>query len=831
MISEKSSIKRLIDQSFYTKAEFNVLLQDYAVQHGLDGIFFKVTKKHEKINEPYFYTYGTELRDQPIKAQKEIDVVDSSVKIHYFIWAQQNVASETEEEVLEIIKKHLDFQNMYRSTLLPSYEHPHEDKWLDKKLEATVKRFLEAGMSAAVFMIDLDHFKDVNDQNNHDVGGSVLFEFSNLLTSCCEEKAVVVHRSGDEFFVIMPYCNSFEPIELAYRIRNAAKNHSYKNISQHINLTAAQGICLLTDHKISFKDAVLYAEKAYKPDGQEKHRDSVRIVCPSEPEHAPRKEPSDYDLAYVVVCSRLTDQSVFHNPYLDFISFMSSQCESVNGVQEQINQWLSWIHPDEILGMQLLNLSSDESFACGWSSEELAFALFHGLCRNPINAGKCISLSFDLDKSNSFSISVDCKPVYLCGETFKESKDRSYAVSLPDCAIAECAVRNTVLIHIGYDPLIIPDCFYRVIRIDARPFTGGNLPDFWAGALSELIDLMAEETCVRQVIVYGDINSAKKIYEILTNIENWGKEKYSLSFLSKQTKQPVMSIEACKERLTGHITFVAEKDKKGLIQALKQMCGPLEKMSLTKGKQDCHRFLGRTLPYEPISLKIEDGCTVKTMEEAFPTVLEIIRNCKSAKVMTDQARRELKELTNFKLTITRPRSTSIPEYYLEQVDDLEAYYQSVLGNRDSFFQKELEKGNQYQAVLQHVADLIGSTKLKYASRRALLVVPHQVTDQKDISPYGLVSVYISPRETVDGIVFNFSFTWRTVEAVVGLPYSLYGSVKYAEHLLDEIKERLSGAQTPALKMGHVSYMAYSLHMFLDSPYAEIVRGIINDATI
>ena len=46
-------------------------------------------------------------------------------------------------ENLEIIKKHLDFQNMYRSTLLPSYEHPHEDKWLDKKLEATVKRFFK----------------------------------------------------------------------------------------------------------------------------------------------------------------------------------------------------------------------------------------------------------------------------------------------------------------------------------------------------------------------------------------------------------------------------------------------------------------------------------------------------------------------------------------------------------------------------------------------------------------------------------------------------------------------------------------------------------------
>lgn len=829
MESEINSIERLIDQSFYTKAEFNVLLQDYAVQHGLDGISFGVTKTHEKINQPYCYTYGTVLQDQPAKAQKEIDVLDSSVKIHYFIWAQQNVASETEKEVIEIIKKYLDTQNMYRSTLLSSYEHQHEDKWLDKKLEATIKRFLNAGMSAAVFMIDLDHFKDVNDQNDHSVGGSVLFEFSNLLTLCCEEKAVVIHRSGDEFFVIMPYHNSFEPLELAYRIREKSKKHSYQNVSQRIDLTAAQGICLLTDHKISFNDAVRYAEKAYKPDGQEKHRDSVRIVCPSKP--AFEKESSDYDLAYAVVCSCLKDQCVFHNPYLDFISFMSSKCNNISDIQAQTAQWLSWIHPDEIPGMQFLNLSADECFACGWSSEELAFALFHGLCRNSVNIGKDIRLVFDLDKSNSFSISVDCKPVYLYGEPFEVAEEQGYAVKLPDCAIEECAVRNTVLIHIGYNPLIIPDCFYRVIRIDARPFIGGNLPDFWAGALSELIDLIAEKTCIRQVIVYGDINNAKKFHETLTCIEHWGEKKYSLSFLSKQTKQPVMSIETCKERLTGHIVFVAEKDKKGLIQALKQMYGRLEKMSPPKDRQDSHRFLGRALPYEPIRLKIEDGCTVRTMEEAFPTVLEIIRNCESAEVMTDQAGRELKELTNFKLTITRPRSTSIPEYYLEQADALDSYYQSVLGDRDAFFQKELEKGNQYQAVLQHVVDLIDSTKLKYASRRALLVVPHQVTDQQDISPYGLVSVYISPREASDGIVLNFSFTWRTVEAVVGLPYSLYGSVKYAERLLDEVKDRLGGAQTPPLKMGHVSYMAYSLHMFLDSPYAEIVRGIINDATI
>lgn len=827
---EGNNIIQLINQSFYTKAEFNRLLLDYAVQHDLDGISFNVTKKHEKIDRPCSYVYGTELQDQSVKMQNEIDVADSSIKIRYSIWSQQNISSETEEEVSNIIKTYLNTQNIYRSTLLPSYEHQHGDEWLDKKLEATVKRFLDTGMSVAVFMIDLDHFKDVNEQNDHSIGGSVLFEFSNLLMLCCEEKAVVIHRSGDEFFVIMPYSNSYEPLELAYQIRETVKHHSYQNVSQCINLTAAQGIWLLTDYKTSFKDVVVYAEKTYKPDGQEKHRDSVRIACLSEV--VPDRELSDQDLAYAVVRSRLTDCCVFHNPYLDFISSMASQCDNKNDIQTQVNQWISWLHPEEISGMQFLSLSNDMSFICGWSSDELAFALFHGLCRNPINFGKNIHLAFNPNKNNSFSISVDFETIYLHGEKFDLIEGQGYDVKLPNCAMKECEARNTALIHIGYDPLIIPDCFYHVIRIDARPIIGGNLPDFWAGALSELINLMSEETPIKQVIVYGKKSSARKIHEILENVKNWGNESYSLSFLSKQTKQPTTSIEICKRQLIDHITFINEGDKSALIQELKRIYSTscLEKKPPAKDRPDSHRFLQRTLSYEPIRLKIEDGCTVRTMEEAFPTVLEIIRNCESTEVMTDQAGRELKELSNFKLTITKPSSTSIPEYYWELTNDLKEYYESILGNKDGFFQKYLEEHGQYQAVLQHIVNLIDSTKLKYASRRALLVVPHKVVDQQDISPLGLVSVYISPREANGGIVFNFSFTWRTVEAIVGLPYSLYGSVKYAERLLDEIKRRLNNKKTPTLKMGNVSYMAYSLHMFLDSPYSQIVRGIINDAT-
>ena len=67
--------------------------------------------------------------------------------------------------------------------------------------------------------------------------------------------------------------------------------------------------------------------------------------------------------------------------------------------------------------------------------------------------------------------------------------------------------------------------------------------------------------------------------------------------------------------------------------------------------------------------------------------------------------------------------------------------------------------------------------------------------------------------------------------MVGFPYSLYASVKYAEKILESVKNICLIDQVRRLKMGTLSYLAYSFHMFLDKPYTQIIRGIINDASI
>lgn len=302
------------------------------------------------------------------------------------------------------------------------------------------------------------------------------------------------------------------------------------------------------------------------------------------------------------------------------------------------------------------------------------------------------------------------------------------------------------------------------------------------------------------------------------------------------TRENAEHIQDCQKRLVDAVQFMKTNDRQHLISSMADICqrDSWHQHEPSLNLDTYHHFLNRSLSYERIRLGIEDGCVVDTIEEAFPTVLEIIRNCSVDNYLDnirDQAGRAFRELPNFKVVVKKPSSKHVPEYYEEEKEQLESYYKSVFGDENGFFQKHLTENGQYEFVLKHITNLITKDGIQYATRRAILIVPHIIENPEDITPLGLVSVYIAPRMLKNDVILDFTFTWRTVEAMVGFPYSLYASVKYAGKILESVKNICLIDQVRRLKMGTLSYLAYSFHMFLDKPYTQIIRGIINDASI
>src|SRR5207245_11207077 len=71
-----------------------------------------------------------------------------------------------------------------------------------ERLEETIEKVRDGGPPAAVFYIDLDHFKDVNDTLGHPIGDELIRSVTQRLTSALRDDDLVARLVGDEFGVI-----------------------------------------------------------------------------------------------------------------------------------------------------------------------------------------------------------------------------------------------------------------------------------------------------------------------------------------------------------------------------------------------------------------------------------------------------------------------------------------------------------------------------------------------------------------------------------------------------------------------------------------------------
>ena len=95
----------------------------------------------------------------------------------------------------------------------------HNRRYMNGQLEALVKRASHGGDAVACLLIDIDHFKKINDGYGHDVGDEVLREFAVRLASNVRAIDLPCRYGGEEFVVVMPDTTIEDAERIAERIR------------------------------------------------------------------------------------------------------------------------------------------------------------------------------------------------------------------------------------------------------------------------------------------------------------------------------------------------------------------------------------------------------------------------------------------------------------------------------------------------------------------------------------------------------------------------------------------------------------------------------------
>ena len=156
------------------------------------------------------------------------------------------------------------------------YNRRHFNSMLQREYNSAVryKRPL------ACLLLDIDHFKSINDRFGHHVGDIVLKEVSAALQSTLRNVDIISRWGGEEFVVLLPQTGFDECLEAADRLLSEVSSRSYQGLEDR-TVTISIGVCCLPSEDIKSAEELVNAADQALYTAKENGRNRVETYNPA----------------------------------------------------------------------------------------------------------------------------------------------------------------------------------------------------------------------------------------------------------------------------------------------------------------------------------------------------------------------------------------------------------------------------------------------------------------------------------------------------------------------------------------------------------------------
>ncbi|WP_020407277.1 GGDEF domain-containing protein [Hahella ganghwensis] len=179
-------------------------------------------------------------------------------------WVSSLPRKEYEKAVISNLKLSHQANYLTELTTLDGLTGVKNRRFFDQLLSSEIRRANRLEYPLALLMIDIDHFKRINDEFGHIVGDSCLINTAKTLQNHIQRSSDVVARyGGEEFAVILPGVETEDAIALAETLRVEVESTITWNLTQPIRVTISiGGVSLLPVKSTQPQDYLAMADKA-----------------------------------------------------------------------------------------------------------------------------------------------------------------------------------------------------------------------------------------------------------------------------------------------------------------------------------------------------------------------------------------------------------------------------------------------------------------------------------------------------------------------------------------------------------------------------------------